>query len=267
MSRVGIVGQRVKALIQRRMISIARWLDPGLGESSPVWTDFVSGMKLNFAILRGDGAIRMCGLQDYTILPDGDVRLNTAYDVDKLAMLSQALAGEIRGRRVLDIGSNNGLFAFQSLRWGAAHATGWDTRRDFVYLCSTMAGALNCASHATFEVRDFWSEPVECDVIFVFGLIHHLALAERKGLNAVLTHLSKFPTQLFCIEWVGSEDLSVRKLTERVGEPLDRIAYSEERFVELSRGLLGDVRRLGSVRHHRYPPKETDRSLFVISRT
>lgn len=249
------------------MISIAHWLDPGRGETVPPWVDFVRGIKLNFAILRGDGAIRMCGLQDYTILPHGDVRLNTVYDTDKLNLLSRTLADGIRGRRVLDIGSNNGLFVFQALRWGAAHATGWDTRRDFVYLCSTMARALNCESDATFEVRDFWSEPVECDVLFVFGLIHHLALADGKGLDAVLNHLSEFPAQLFCIEWVGCEDLSVRKLTERVGKPLDRIAYSDEHFVKLSRTLLGDVRRLGSVRHHRYPPEETDRELFLVSRT
>ncbi len=266
MNQIRVLNRSARALIRRRMVSIARWLDPERVDTSPSWAEFVRGMKLDFAILRGDGAIRMCGLQDYTILPDRDVRLNTIYDRDKLDMLSQTLAGEIHGRRILDIGCNNGLFVFQALRWGAAHATGWDTRSDCVYLCSTMAEALKCEAHASFEVRDFWSEPVECDIIFLFGLIHHLALKDGKGLDAVLNHLSKFPARLFCIEWVGCEDLSVWKFTKRVGKPLDRAAYSDEHFIELSRGLLGDVRRLGSVRHHRYAPAETDRSLFVISR-
>lgn len=267
MSLGGAGSRSVRALLRRRMVPLARWLGPERDETVPPWVDFVRGVKLNFAIVRGDGAIRMCGLQDYTVVPGGDVRLNTIYDADKLDMLSRALAGEIHGRRVLDVGCNNGLFVFEALRWGAAHATGWDTRRDFVYLCGTAAGALGYGSQTTFEVRDFWSEPVACDVLFLFGIVHHLALGGGKGLEAVLSHLSEFPARRFCIEWVGGNDLSVEKLTTRVGKPLDRAAYSEARFLELAQGLFGDVRRLGGIRHHRYSPEETDRSLFVLTRT
>lgn len=234
--------------------------------ASPSWVSFVNGRKLSFAIVRGDGAVRVCGVQDYTVAPDGDVQLNTAYDADKLGLLARAMAGRLDGQQVLDIGCNTGLFVFQALRWGAARATGWDTRRDCVEVGSTLARVRHEESRARFEFRDFWSEPVACDVVFLFGVVHHLALGGERGLDAVLTQLSEFPARRFCIEWIGVNDLSVKKLTARVGKPLDQVAYSEERFVELGRKLLGDVHRLGRVRHHRYSSEETDRSLFVFSR-
>lgn len=234
------------------------------GPALPAWHEFAG--KTNFAILRGDGYIRVVGLQDFTLTPNRQVEFNSIYDGDK-AILVEREAGYIRDKRVLDIGCHAGLFLLKAMEWGAREATGWDISRERVSLGAQIAQLTGLGDQVHLEQRDFWDHRGSADTVFAFGLVHHLAFRyPGRSLKAALCHLSEYEARTFFVEWIGPRDRSVAKLARKYNRDPRTEDYAREPFEEGLRRYIGDARALGPLRHHHYGTHETERQMYLVTR-
>lgn len=152
-------------------------------------------------------------------------RLNRCHDV-----LIQKNIDLIRGRRILDIGSHDGRWAFAALKAGAAHVTGIETRQ---YLVSnaeeTFAHYGVPAESYLFLCGDFF-EAVRnltdsVDTVFCLGFFYHtlrhvelLAQLKRLKASAVIIDTAIVPSP--------ASEASLRLVREPASEEGNGLALS-----------------------------------------
>ncbi|HVZ03097.1 class I SAM-dependent methyltransferase [Hyphomicrobium sp.] len=91
------------------------------------------------------------------------------------------LPASLRGKRVLDLGCNQGFFCFEAKRRGAARVVGIDVSRKWIVAARERAAAENL--DIEFEVGDFQDAKGEFDYILFLSAIHY-----ARHPKAVLRH-------------------------------------------------------------------------------
>jgi SAM-dependent methyltransferase len=81
----------------------------------------------------------------------------------------------LHGKTILDVGCNEGGYAFAALRHGAKSVLGIDCRRCNIEKANFVAQVLR-ADNAAFQVgsADSWSSTEAYDIVFLCGLLYHL---------------------------------------------------------------------------------------------
>lgn len=91
------------------------------------------------------------------------------------------LPASLRGKRVLDLGCNQGFFCFEAKRRGAARVVGIDVSRKWIVAARERAAAENL--DIEFEIGDFQDAKGEFDYILFLSAIHY-----SRHPKAVLRH-------------------------------------------------------------------------------
>lgn len=91
------------------------------------------------------------------------------------------LPASLRGKRVLDLGCNQGFFCFEAKRRGAARVVGIDVSRKWIVAARERAAAENL--DIEFEIGDFEDAKGEFDYILFLSAIHY-----SRHPKAVLRH-------------------------------------------------------------------------------
>ena len=152
-------------------------------------------------------------------LPDGDrvngVNPDKDYQFKKWRALQIDEANGLAGKRVIDIGANDGFFSLCAIVAGAVNVTSLD--KD----CSTWPGNIQYASHAwglspQIITADFrtWESPERYDVIFFLGVLYHLedpftamrvlsSLLNKDGVIYVESQMSQIESPLPLFEYAS----------------------------------------------------------------
>lgn len=140
--------------------------------------------------------------------------------------LVQSFLGDQQGRKVWDLGANNGRFSRLALACGASTVVAWDIdpncvdanyrqaiarhERGLFPLQLDLTNPSPAMGWANRE-RASLADRGPADVVLALGLIHHLAISNNVPLPQVAEYLHSITRRLI-IEWVPKEDSQVRKL-------------------------------------------------------
>ncbi len=152
-------------------------------------------------------------------LPDGNRVKGVPADKDLQFKAWRAMqiaeAGGLSGKRVLDIGANDGFFTLCALMAGAAEVTAidkdWSTWPHNIQYASQVWGC-----HPNIITADFrsWEGTGKFDVIFLLGVLYHLEdvfscmrrlsyLLSDKGILYIETQMSQIESQLPLFEYAS----------------------------------------------------------------
>ena len=83
---------------------------------------------------------------------------------------------DVKGKTVLDIGCNTGMFCFEALRRGAREATGLDRDADFVRVANKRARGMRGALFETVDLDklDLLTLNGPYDVVFLLAMLKHV---------------------------------------------------------------------------------------------
>ncbi|MBI4272591.1 methyltransferase domain-containing protein [Candidatus Uhrbacteria bacterium] len=91
-----------------------------------------------------------------------------------------SLLGDIKGKKVLDLGSGNGKIVIAAARAGA-HAVGFEINPLLVKISRNRIARIGVSSHARIERADFWSTDLsEYDIIVFYGVVPAMKRLEEK---------------------------------------------------------------------------------------
>ncbi len=152
-------------------------------------------------------------------LPDGNRINGVPKDKDLQFKAWRAMqisaAGGLSGKRVLDIGANDGFFALCALMAGSAEVTAldkdWFTWPQNIQYASQVWGVSPNVVTADFRS---WEAPRKFDVIFFLGVLYHLedvfscmrklsSLLEDKGVLYIETQMSNIESPLPLFEYAS----------------------------------------------------------------
>jgi tRNA (mo5U34)-methyltransferase len=134
------------------------------------------------------------------------------YDDTPTRLSRIALPADLRGKRVLDVGTWDGFFAFEAERRGAAdvlatdsfawHAAGWSGRRGFDLARTALHSRVRSLEIDVMEIS-LQTVGGTFDVVLFLGILYHL----RHPLLA-LEHIADIATELVIVE-TEADDLLV----------------------------------------------------------
>ncbi len=82
------------------------------------------------------------------------------------------LLGDIKGKKVLDLGSGNGKIVIAAARAGAAEAIGFEINPLLVKISRNRIARAGLSSNARIERADFWSTDLsDYDIIIFYGVV------------------------------------------------------------------------------------------------
>lgn len=140
-------------------------------------------------------------------------------DVDWL--LQQCVLPDVRGKRVLDIGTNNGGVCFEMERRGAARIVGVDVVSPetfgFINTRDYLGSRAEYVQASVYELPELLVEPF--DIVFLLGVLYHL----RHPLLA-LDSVRAVTTELVIVETAVSD----REMPECASMPLARFYRRDE---------------------------------------
>lgn len=117
-----------------------------------------------------------------------------------------SVIGDIRGKRILDLGSGDGRIVLACARAGA-HATGYEINPFLVGWSRMKARLLGLSDKATILRKDFWSENLsEFDMVIFYGVsylggrLEDKVFAELKNGARAVTLYCTFPSHPPLIE-------------------------------------------------------------------
>jgi SAM-dependent methyltransferase len=144
-------------------------------------------------------------------------RLNRCYDV-----LIERNGDLIRGRRILDLGSHDGRWAFAAVKLGAVHVTGIEMRQHLVRKAEETFRHYGIpAEQYSLICGDFFDTAHgltgDFDTVFCFGVFYHtlrhaelLGLISRQKASAVIIDTAIVPS--------SAADASIRLVCESASE-------------------------------------------------
>lgn len=111
-----------------------------------------------------------------------------------------SVVGDIRGKRVLDLGSGDGRIVIACAKEGAI-ATGFEINPTLVWWSRKKIRSAGLAERATIERADFWKKSFsDFDVVIFYGVVYAMPRLERKlqaelriGTRVIASHCA-FPT-------------------------------------------------------------------------
>src|SRR4051794_37524753 len=177
-------------------------------------------------------------------LPDGNRTNGANPDKDHQFKMWEALQipadGGLSGRRVLDVGANDGFFTLAALMAGASHATAidsgdWASFPANLRCVSEMWGVRPEVVTADFRTYDFQQE---FDVIFFFGVLYHVedvfgcmkrlrGLLADRGVVSLETQMSGVESDLPVFEYASDVSPTVARQKKAM---LDRVGLSNYLF-------------------------------------
>lgn len=98
-----------------------------------------------------------------------------------------SLLGDVREKKVLDLGSGDGKIVIAAARAGA-HAVGFEINPLLVRLARANIAKAGLSSHARILLADFWSADIsEYDIIIFYGVVPAMKRLEKKLENELKT--------------------------------------------------------------------------------
>jgi 2-polyprenyl-3-methyl-5-hydroxy-6-metoxy-1,4-benzoquinol methylase len=103
-------------------------------------------------------------------------------------------AGDLHGKRVLDIGCGPGRYAVEFAKRGAAEVVGVDLSDEMLGLARQEAERAGVADRCKFQLGDFWNQNYErsFDVVIAMGVYDYLQDAEAWVRKMAATSRGKF---------------------------------------------------------------------------
>jgi len=198
-----------------------------------------------------DGAAHLRGYQEFTVDPRiRHLRAIGGALVAKDAVVERAFAPRLMaGRSLLDLGGNNGYFAFKALAAGATSAAVVDIDAECILNLQRVRSRfpeLRLEAHQ--ENSEGWDRPA--DVVLAFALVHWIysCTAHALSLDRVIGALASLTRDMLLVEWVDPADPLVQGYhhTEVAGEdaaePYDFDAFLRALSARFSRvELLGEL--------------------------
>jgi hypothetical protein len=181
-----------------------------------------------------DAGAHLRGYQSFSVNPEVGTLLATGPQLmAKEAALEHLFSRSIMaGRSVLDLGGNNGYFAFKALQRGASSATVVDIDPEcIVNLNRVKTRYPTLRLEAVCQGTDTWNRPA--DVVLAFALIHwvYSCTARALSLDRVVEALAALTRDALAVEWVDPADPLVvgfhhtEVATGGVAEPYDFEAF------------------------------------------
>ena len=176
------------------------------------------------------------------------------------------LPEDLSGWSVLDVGCNEGFFAIEAKKRGAARVVAIDKRSAAADRFSLVKGVLGCdVEFRIMDVYDLSEDTVEpADMVFFLSVLHHL---ERPRL--ALDKIASVTTRVAIIEVpvivteCGRDGGTLASGLSNKGRPR---LFPDRRFLleMLQASGFRDVQIMGSYSRHRYPGTPADAEKLVL---
>lgn len=142
-----------------------------------------------------------------------EILSDKGYLREKQRLLERVLFPQrIRGRTLVDLGTNNGMFAFWASLQGAGHVVGVDLDEEYLDI------AEEARSRLSFDKVRFVRKKVEqwtqqADIVLAMALIHwvYSCTATMGSLDAIMRWLAGITKDLLIVEWIDPDDAAMRQ--------------------------------------------------------
>lgn len=203
-----------------------------------------------------NGIVTVTGYQTYTYdIESASLRPLGSGLVAKADLFNSFFSSNfLRGKKVIDLGGNNGFFSLQSILKGASSAMTVDVDEEAVCNVTRLSKDANLSNLKAIKanVANFSSSG---DVVYAFALIHWVFdLTTGFGsLESALFHLKSLVNQVLVVEWVDSCDPKIVRCDHIKSKENDfRLkSYNEDNFKQILFELFGFVAEIGSVNETR----------------